>query len=571
MNPDEQGESGAGGPSLTKTAAGGVAWTSAVSLVERIAAFGIQFLLAALLSLETWGAWGIITAVVLFFTGFASTGVREVLIHRSSSYRVWSGPALWFATWWGLMLSLMTAAAAYPVSLMVNPEFATETYLGLLVVAPTPLMQSMFSVPRAKLAIDHRFKEAALIYAVPGIGQLILTLVLAWVGLRIMAFTVPYTLAMLVRTVLMMRATRVWFSGRPRVSRWKYFTGDARRVWVESAAVWMRGQADVLIVMAFATQAEVGLYTFARNMSRQMVTLFTQQVAGVIQPILVTMQNEPARLLKAYMRSSRLLAFMGVPMTIGIAAVMWPGTPLVMDEGKWSELPLVLTAMSIGIALRVLTESAVSLKFALGRFRQQQVFSIVSSAFFCLCIGMGAWLGGVLGASIGFAVFCAGAGPLQFLTAVQPVGGGWKETIQAVVMPVLWSLIAIAPWTVLSEQIDYGGYIWQAIEVAIVESCSHLTYPLQADVMPVYWTMVAITPWTVFSVLAGTGVHIWQALEVAMVVSCSALTYLLLAITMRMPELAEFIERVRDQSPVRFRPLVDRLTAPMMVRGGRSV
>ena len=89
--------------------------------------------------------------------------------------------------------------------------------------------------------------------------------------------------------------------------------------------------------------------------------------------------------------------------------------------------------------------------------------------------------------------------------------------------------------------------------------------------MPVYWTMVAIKPWTVFSVLAGTGGHIWQALEVAMVVSCSALTYLLLAITMRMPELAEFVERVRDQSPGRIRPLVDRLTAPMMVRGGRSV
>ncbi|MFI4893991.1 MAG: oligosaccharide flippase family protein [Phycisphaerales bacterium JB058] len=522
MNSASRGPGDADRPSLTKTAAGGVAWTSAVSLAERVAALGIQFLLAALLSLETWGAWGIITAVVLFFTGFASTGVREVLIHRSSSFRLWSGPALWFATWWGLMLSLMTAVAAYPVSLMVKPEFATETYLGLLAVSPTPLMQSIFSVPRAKMAIEHRFKEVALIYSLPGIGQLVLTLVLAWLGMRIMAFTIPYTLAMLVRTVLMMRAARVWFSGQPRMSRWKYFTGDARRVWVESTAVWMRGQADVLIVMVFATQAEVGLYTFARNMSRQMVTLFTQQVAGVIQPILVTLQSDPPRLLKAFMRSSRLLAFMGAPMTIGIAAVMWPGTPLVMDEGKWGELPLVLTAMSIGIALRVLTESAVSLKFALGRFRQQQVFSIVSSVFFCLCIGMGTWLGGVLGASIGFAVFCAGAGPLQFLTAVQPVGGGWKETIQAVVMPVLWSLVAIVPWTILSELLGKGG-------------------------------------------------HVWQALEVAMVVSCSALTYLLLAITMRMPELAEFVERVRDQSPGRVRPLVDRLTAPMMVRGGRSV
>ena len=44
----------------------------------------------------------------------------------------------------------------------------------------------------------------------------------------------------------------------------------------------------------------------------------------------------------------------------------------------------------------------------------------------------------------------------------------------------------------------------------------------------------------------------------------------LLAIALRMPELAELAERVRDQSPGRLRPFVDRLTAPMMVRKGRS-
>lgn len=519
MDPTQQPEAAPRAPSLTHTAARGVAWTSAVTLLERIAALVTQFLLAALLSLETWGAWGIITSIALFFSGFASTGVREVLIHRSASFRLWCGPALWFAGAWGLLLSALTAAAALPVSFMVNEDYRAETVLGILVVAPTPLMMSIFSVPRAKMAIEHRFKEAALIYALPGIGQLLLTLILAFAGMRIMAFAIPYTLAMLARVVIMLWIAKVPLTARPRIRSWKYFVPDAARVWVETTAVWMRSQGDVLIVGLFADQASVGLYTFARNMSRQMVSLFTQQVASVMQPMLVTLRETPARLLAAFMRATRLLAFLGVPMTLGIAAVMWPAMPLILDENKWAELPLVLTLMTVGIALRVLTESAVSLKFALGRFRQQQRFSIVSSIFFGAAVGVGAWLDGALGASAGFAVFCAGAGPLQFLTAIQPVGGGWKHTYQAVLQPALLATAAIAPWVVLAEWLG------------------HQSQPA-------------------------------QALMATMVIAGSALTYFVLAMALRLPELRELAERLREQSPTRFRPLVARLTQPMMVRGG---
>ena len=83
-------------------------------------------------------------------------------------------------------------------------------------------------------------------------------------------------------------------------------------------------------------------------------------------------------------------------------------------------------------------------------------------------------------------------------------------------------------------------------------------------------TRFAIAPWTILSEVIGHRTKAWQAVEVIMVVACSALTYLLLAIALRMPELAELAERVRDQSPGRLRPFVDRLTAPMMVRKGRS-
>lgn len=521
MDPAGGEFSGRSGRSLTKTAASGVAWTSALSLSERLFTLVSQFILAGLLSLETWGAWGIILSVVLFVSGFASTGVREVLIHRSRAFHLWGGPALWASAVWGLILSGVLIAAAWPASLLVEEEWRRPFLLGLLVSAPVPLLLSLMSVCAAKLSIDHRFKAIAVVYSVPGIAQVMLTVAMAWGGYGIMAFAVPYMAMVAVRA-----GATYWISGvrptrRARVRCWKHLASDSGRVWVETTAVWIRGQADVLLLGLFADQAAVGLYTFARNMSRQMVTLFTQQVASVIQPVLVLLRDDPPRMLSAFMRATRLLSFMAVPMTLGIGAVMWPGTPLLLDETKWAGLPLVLSVMVLGVALRVLTESSVSLKYATGLFREQQLFSVLTSMLFGVLILCGAWLGGVLGASVGFAVFCLVSGPLQFLTAVRPIGGGWVQTYFAVFHPVVLSLVSIAPWVVLAEWMGHRG-------------------------------------------------RLEQALEVGMVVACSAATYLVLTMALRLPELRELAERLREQAPGRLRPLVVRMTEPMMVRGGRA-
>jgi PST family polysaccharide transporter len=243
-------------------------------------------------------------------------------------------------------------------------------------------------------------------------------------------------------------------------------------------------------------------------MSRQMVQLFTQQVASVIAPIMAGMRSDAPRALAAFLRASRLLAFIGVPVTLGIAAVVWVGMPLVLSPEKWGDLPPVLAVMCLGISMRVLTESSVALVFAVGRFREQQRFSVVSSVLFCVCVLVGAWLGGPLGAAVGFAVFCTFAGPAQVHLSIASLGGTWSQAMATIFVPVGAALASILPWVVIAGR-----------------------------------------------------VRAHDAVLVAGVIVLSGLSYLMLARLRRATELRELVERVGEQAPARFRPTVRRLGA----------
>jgi PST family polysaccharide transporter len=477
-----------------------------------------QILLAALLVPELFGQWALIQATVMLVSGFGITGVREVLIHRAESFRLWSGPALWFSAVWGAALSLGLAAGAWPLAeLLADGQDVPAVCLGLLVVSPAPCLQALIAVPRAKLMMDLRFGRAGLAYTIPGLIQVVLTVLMAWAGAGLFAFTLPFVLAIAVRTVMIFAWSGIPRIGRPHVRRWRYFTGDAGRVWWETTAVWVRNQADVVLLAPFVDPMGIGLYFSARNMSRQAIALMTLQVSGVLQPILASLRHDPPRLLAAYMRACRLLAFAGVPMTLGIAALMWPGTPLLLDRDLWADLPLPLACMCLGIALRILTESAVSMKFALGLFKQQQRFSIYSSVLFILLITLGAAAGQVNGASLGYLAFCLITGPGQFFTSVKPVGGGWPQTIRAVFLPVLLSLAAIGPWLLIAAP-DAGDARWILVLKSVV------------------------------------------------LVVGAAVSYVALAVLLRLPELAELLDRVREQAPARLRPLAARLSAPLTRR-----
>lgn len=510
----DSGAAGAGTPpggkrSLTHRAARGVAWTSTLSLIERLATLVMQLVLAGLLPLEVWGAWGIAASLLRLASGFGSSGLRQVLIHRGRSYRLWCGPAMWFGTVWGLLLSGVFLAVGLPLtSVLVEEDWRSSFVTAMLVLAPVPMLASVVTVPRAKLSIDHRFRAAAVAFTVPGILQAAGTIVLAVMGFGLLSFAIPMLGSSALRLVLNLWLTGSTWRVAPRFRRWKYMLGDSGRVWIESIAGWLRTQADVLILGFFADQAAVGLYTFARNMSRQMVLMFTLQVAGVLAPIMASLRRDQPRALSAFLRANRLLAFVGVPVTLGIAAVAWVGMPLLLDPEKWADLPLVLGVMCLGISMRVLTESAVALAFAVGKFREQMRFSIASSIGFCVCLLIGSWLGGVLGASLGFLVFCVVAGPGQMQLSISAIGGRWSQTMASVLVPVAAALASIVPWVVAAEAIE-----------------------------------------------------LHDAVAVAVVVVGSAMTYWVLARLRGAPELRELVERVGEQAPARYRPTIRRLGA----------
>lgn len=509
-----------GGTSLTDSASRGIAWTAAVSVLERSLNLVTQFVLAALLATEVFGAWGVVQSVVLLVSDPATSGIREVLVYRSKRLLLWATPAFWCSAALGLGLSAVVLALAWPAAVVFgSTDDQSGILLGLLLVSLSPFLQAITTVPRAAMLVRHQFKRIALTSLAQITTQAAGTVTLAALGYGIEAFAIPFVAGQVVRAGLLLAMNPVRIGRRLRITRWRLLIGDSSRVWGDSFARWFRNQGDILIVSVFVDQSAAGVYVFARNVSRQVVSLFTQQVAGVLLPVLSELRGESSRMKAAFLRASRLLAYIGAPASIGIGACAWAFVPLAMDAEKWAGLPAVVSAMTVGIGLRVLSESAVSMQFAGGRFRQQMIFSLWTSVLFAGGLAAGAAVGGAFGAAIGFAAYCLVAGPVQVFVAIRHLGGRLAEVFRTAIVPVLLAVAAIAPLVPLGAAIPGEGRVHEAGVL-------------------------------VFTIVGG------------------AVSYLVFSIVLRLPELRDLIERAEAVCPSRFRGVYRAAVSPVRALAG---
>lgn len=510
------------GASLSYKAVRGVAWTTIGTAVERAASVVGQIVLAYLLIPDQFGWWGVVASVLTLAGSFQTSGMKEVLVHRSARFARWANASMWLSGAIGLGWSLALVAAAWPLATIYGGDGGFwPIFWASIAASPTPLLQGLIVTPRASLSIEHRFRALAETFVWSSLAQHAATITLAALGLGVLAFAIAYPIGALVKLVLMLRASSIHLRAGPQFSRWKYLLGDTGLVWGYSAGKWLRNQGDVLIIGVFVDAAALGVYVFARNMSRQVMMLVTQQVAGVLQPVLAAIQSEPERQRRAFLRAARLLAYIGMPFSLATGAIMWPGTPLLLQTDKWGGLPPVLTVMSVGVALRLLTESSVSLQFATGRFKEQFWFSVWTSALFVSAVGAGARLGDIMGASLGFVAFCVIAGPAQIYDAIRDIGGTWSDVVRCEFKPLLLAAVSIMPWIPVVQSIPGSGRAHEAGMTALLSA----------------------------------------------VAACS---YLAASMLVRSPELPDLIARAHEQAPKRFRPILSLLSGPIVRAAGRG-
>ena len=215
--------------------------------------------------------------------------------------------------------------------------------LLLLLFALLPLVL-LFKLPlEPLLRLQLRFKEIAGAYFLGTVGSGIMAVTLGLLGVGAVALLMNHVLMPLLAGVVM-----AMIIGRrkpvPRGERepTRPLLRDGLMLWT---AQWVHtgGNALPLFVLSFHHSSDgIGYYVFALSVSVQIIALLSWNLSHAFTPIFSRIQDEPERLVSAYMRSAGAVTGITIPAMIMTGALAPAFFPMLFPETLAPAIPLLM-------------------------------------------------------------------------------------------------------------------------------------------------------------------------------------------------------------------------------------
>lgn len=462
------GEISAQGPgaSLSSRAARGFAWAIGQTLFARVFGLVCQFVLADVLLKHDFGTVAFAQSIATFAAIVQMAGLPEILVQRQKRFATWSNAAFWMALTIGGCSSVIVGALG-PVAAWYkgNPELMPI----MLIVAAQSLLSSLLVLPMATLQIQMRLRA---------ITTLNLTLSVCGVGISALLALLKVGAYALVLGPLMANAIVLawgWWLTKPLVRRqvhlrrWRFLWGDSALLLAIGVINTFVSQGAVFVMSLAHREEVVGVFSWAFMLSLQTIVLVTGSLGLVFFPTLSKLQDEPKRMLGAFLRASRVLAMIGMPACfLQGACSKWFIDLLFRD--KWDDAAPAAALLSVGLAFGVLSSLPVSLMKAAGQFKRLFWLTLgyttlyMTSVIVAVCMSKFGWSSQHPATLVSWAVAIVYviAGPGGTYIAIRPFGGtlgdvwsvyGRTSALAAVAVTGAWTAANAMPVFIAPEKV----------------------------------------------------------------------------------------------------------------------
>ncbi len=427
--------------SLSERTSRGFAWMLAQTLGSKVVGIVNQIFLARLLAPADYGLVAIAYMAASLPAVLRQTGIPTILVQKGDRFDRWANAAFWMELALGALATLLMLAAA-PVAAWFYHAPILSGLIALIAISAVP--NALQSVPGARLTRDLCFRELAAI----GLGYNLLSASIsvgaAFWGCGAYSFLLPLPLCVTLRGGCYWRLRPVRVRLNPQFHRWRAMAADSGRLMAGGIFGIAPGLLKIFALGLFYSQAVVGWYSFAGNLSGQVLVLLSANLAGVLFPVLSKLKEDPPRQVAAFFRSARALALAGVPLCLAEAVLARP-LLLAVFSAKWLPAVPLLTLLALAAAINIVGGPAGNLMQAQGRFHLGMKWSMASAVLFAGLVFAGVKWGGpawVATADLACALMLT---PVFLLSATRPGGGSVSAIAKIYLLPLLFSALALAP------------------------------------------------------------------------------------------------------------------------------
>ncbi len=408
-------------------------WATALRIVLGVSVFLRTVVLARLLVPDDFGLMAIATISILFVERFTESGVEAALVQRKDDINKYLNSAWTLQIIRGLSVAALLALAAPLIAQFFDaPESETIIRVLALGVAAKGFTNIAIVYFTKELRFDRFF-----LLELSGRGVDVIVSIAAAFALRNVWALVIGSIAGVTGRLI---ASYVIDPYRPRFQWvWDYVKllfNYGKWVLAQNFLNFATMNIDDIIVGRVLGVESLGLYRMAYNLSQTVATEITVVANQVAFPTYSKLQDAKERLRAAYTGNVHLVAFLGLPIGVGIV-VTAPELVIGLLGDRWAPIVLPLQLMSIAGIFRGVGGTIGPLFQSQGRPDVPPRFSMAKLILLGIMLypAINQW--GINGAAAVVALSGAITGTAAMAVSFRLVRATWSDVMQSLVYPIV--------------------------------------------------------------------------------------------------------------------------------------
>jgi PST family polysaccharide transporter len=368
-------------------------WAFGEQFARQVLQFVFAIILARLLTPEDFG----IIAMVTVFTRFAmilnNYGFSNALIQKKDVTKSEIDTVFWFNLFIGVIFFYL-----FFISSNLIAEFYTNKSLALItkVIAVGFILQPLSSLPFTILSKNLEFKKLGIISLISFSIASLTAIVLTLMGFGYWALVVRSLLEISVAIILLTILTGYYPTSFFKYGELYNFMNFALNLTGNSIITYWMRNFDNLLIGKMLGQYSLGLYNRSYNIMLYPLNNLTNVVRKVMFTSFSSIQNQPERIKKIYLKLTQIIALISFPIIIYIF-VMSEEIVLVLLGDTWrGMIPILRGLILIALPQVILSLNGV-VYLALGKPHIPFRLNLIIGAFQLIGFYIGLKLYGIMG------------------------------------------------------------------------------------------------------------------------------------------------------------------------------
>ncbi|CUS03392.2 membrane protein of unknown function [Candidatus Promineifilum breve] len=363
-----------------RTARGSI-YMTAISFGIRPISMLLAIWLARLLTPADFGLVALAMVVFNAANLFTDLGMRPTVVQTKEDINKVAHYAFVLVMAASIAFTVFSILVAGPIArLLGGSEGLVEVIRWMAVYVA---IDGLWIVPESLLRRDLRFKELGLSQLPGELASTIIAIVLALMGFGVWSLVIGNCAGQLLRAALLWWYYRPWIWLRPQ--KWDR---DILRGMFKFGLPSMgngllrysQAQIDTFVIGRRLGAGPVGLYNKALNLTGRLSDMLTTSIFGnVLFPSYAKIQDDRPRLARAYLKSSKMVFLMIVPVSVGLAISAPLLVPVLLGP-QWTPMIPIWQIFSLYGLLRPIVSNAAPIFQAVGQPKRNLTSGLVLMA-----------------------------------------------------------------------------------------------------------------------------------------------------------------------------------------------